>query len=50
MLGFVMGHGDHWRCIFPDLEKGIGRALGWVPRGPVVGQREDPTLHVPAVA
>jgi hypothetical protein len=42
-----MGHGDHWRCIFPDLEGGIGRALGWVPRGPVVGQREHATLQVP---
>ena len=42
-----MGHGDHWRCIFPDLENGIGRALEWVPRGPVLGQREDPTLQVP---
>lgn len=42
-----MGHGDHWRCIFPDLENGIARALEWVPRGPVVGQREDPTLVVP---
>ena len=42
-----MGHGDHWRCIFPDLENGIGRALGWVSRGPVVGQREHPTWQVP---
>jgi hypothetical protein len=42
-----MGHGDHWRCIFPDLENGIGRALEWVSRGPVVGQREHPTLQVP---
>lgn len=43
----LMSHGDHWRCIFPDLENGIGRALEWVPRGPVVGQREDPTFVVP---
>jgi hypothetical protein len=42
-----MGHGDHWRCIFPDLENGIGHALGWVSRGPVVGQREYPKLQVP---
>jgi hypothetical protein len=42
-----MGHGDHWRCIFPDLENGIGRALGWVSRGPVVGQQEYLTLQVP---
>jgi hypothetical protein len=42
-----MGHGDHWRCIFPDLENGIGHALGWVSRGPVVGQREYPKLHLP---
>lgn len=45
-----MGHGDHWRCIFPDLENGIGRALGWVSRGPVVGQREHRTLQVPGGA
>ncbi len=44
---FVMGHGDHWRCIFPDLENGIGRALSWVSRGPVVGKREHPRLRVP---
>ena len=42
-----MGHGDHWRCVFPDLENGIGYALGWVSRGPVVGQLEHPTLQVP---
>ena len=42
-----MGHGDHWRCIFPDLENGTGQALGWVSRGPVVGQREYTSLPVP---
>lgn len=45
--GFLMGHGDHWRCIFPDLESGIGDALGWVPQGTVIGKREYPTLQVP---
>src|SRR5580700_7256194 len=42
-----MGHGDHWRCIFPYLENGIAHALGWVSRGPVVGQREHPNLRLP---
>jgi len=42
--GFVMGHGNHWRCIFPDLENDIADALGWVPQGTVIGQREYTTL------
>jgi hypothetical protein len=42
-----MGHGDHWRCIFPDLENGIAHALGWVSQGTVVGQREDSALLLP---
>jgi hypothetical protein len=43
-----MGHGDHWRCVFPDLEKGISRAVGWVSKGIVVGQREQPTFQAPS--
>jgi hypothetical protein len=42
-----MGHGDHWRCIFPELENGIGTALGWVSQGTVLGQREYGSLPVP---
>lgn len=43
-----MGHGNHWRCIFPDLENGIADALGWVSRGTVIGVREYPKLDFPA--
>jgi hypothetical protein len=42
-----MGHGDHWRCIFSDLENGIADALGWVSQGTVLGQREYSSLAVP---
>ena len=42
-----MSHGDHWRCIFPDLHNGIADALGWVSQGTVLGQREYPSLAVP---
>jgi hypothetical protein len=42
-----MGHSDHWRCIFPDLEKGIAQALDWVPRGPILGRREDAESEFP---
>src|SRR5580658_1176351 len=42
-----MGHGNHWRCVFPDLDKGISRAVGWVSKGTVVGQREQPTSQAP---
>jgi len=42
-----MGHGDHWRCIFPELENGIGAALEWVSQGTVLGQREYLSLAVP---
>jgi len=42
-----MGHGNHWRCIFPDLKNGIADALGWVSQGTVIGQREYTTLQVP---
>jgi hypothetical protein len=42
-----MGHGDHWRCILPDLKNGIADALGWMSQGTVVGRLEYPTLQVP---
>ncbi len=42
-----MGHGDHWRCVVPDLENGIADALGWVSQGTIVGRREYATLSVP---
>jgi len=45
-----MGHGDHWRCVLPDLQNGIADALGWLSQGTILGQREDPTLQVPSGA
>lgn len=45
--GFIMGHGDHWRCVLPDLENGIADVLGWVSKGAVVGHVEYPFLQVP---
>ena len=43
----VMGHGSHWRCILPDLERGLGDALEWIPKGTVVGKRTNARLRLP---
>jgi hypothetical protein len=45
-----MGHGNHWRCILPDLGNGMGDALGWLTQGIVIGQREYATLQIPGAA
>ncbi len=42
-----MGHGDHWRCIFEDLQAGIREVPGWIQEGALVGQREYRALPVP---
>jgi hypothetical protein len=42
-----MGHGNHWRCIFPDLKNGLAEVVGWVSQGAVLGQRDYTKLPVP---
>jgi hypothetical protein len=42
-----MGHGNHWRSIFPDLETGLAEAVGWFSQGVVLGQRDYAKLPIP---
>ncbi|MCW5982824.1 MAG: hypothetical protein KIT09_32340 [Bryobacteraceae bacterium] len=42
-----MGHGNHWRCIFPDLTNGLAEVVGWFSQGAVLGQRDYTKLPLP---